>query len=107
MTIKAANTSAKAHAIREAHRFDVKTAAATATVVRRKPLRRAVGGAGTRMEEEGSCANQWIVTASAAIKRLSMRPRKIPRPLHTAPSTSDANPNGTITPVSGTAGMFA
>src|SRR5438445_9348178 len=97
----------KAHATAKVHRSELKIAATTITEARRKPISRAVGGEGTRMDEEGSRANQWIDAARIPIKKPSPRPKTSPSPFHTALTASDANPNGTITAVSSTAGMFA
>src|SRR5260370_13965886 len=105
--ISAAHVITKANAILEIHFLFVGIAADKTSAAAKKPASRAVGGDGTRIDEEGTCANQWMDANSVPIKKLRMCPSTIPRPFHAAPRTIDTNPNGTITPVSSTAGMFA
>src|SRR4029077_17636822 len=93
--------------IRELHFLCVRIAAERKSATAKKPMNSAVGGEETHTEDEGSCANQRVDAISIAIRKLSARPRTIPTVFQTAPSTSAANPNGTTTDVSRTAGMFA
>src|SRR5260370_42331662 len=105
--MNAADVMTKANGILENHFLFVRIAADKTSAAAKKPASRAVGGDGTRIDEEGICANQWMDANSVPIKKLRMCPSTIPRPFHAAPRTIDTNPNGTITPVSSTAGMFA
>src|SRR5260370_37005564 len=105
--ISAAHVITKANAILEIHFLFVRIAADKTSAAAKKPASRAVGGDGTRIDEEGTCANQWMDANSVPIKKLRMCPSTIPRPFHAAPRTIDTNPNGTITPGSRTAATLA
>src|SRR5437868_15422336 len=107
MMISAAQANTNADAMLPLHFRFIRIAADNASADARKAASRAVGGDGTRMEEDGTSANQWVDAASIPIRKLRICPRMIPRPLHIALIANDTNPNGTITPVSSTAGMFA
>src|SRR5690348_8323331 len=107
MMIKAADKSTTASPICPTGLVFVKMAAETMSAAAKKQTNSAVGGEGTRMEEEGSRANQSVDATSIAISKLNACPRTIPRLLQIAPTASEAKPTGTRTDVSSTAGMFA
>src|SRR5260370_6731416 len=105
--ISAAHVITKANAILEIHFLFVRIAADKTSAAAKKPASRAVGGDGTRIDEEGTCANQWMDANSVPIKKLRMCPSTIPTPFHAAPRTIDTHPNRTITPVDRTPGKGA
>src|SRR5260370_29475017 len=105
--MNAADVMTKANGILENHFLFVRIAADKTSAAAKKPASRAVGGDGTRIDEEGTCAKQWMDANSVPIKKLRMSPSTIPRRFQGAPRTIDTNPNCTRTPVSNTQGLCA